>query len=150
LVLPLLVTIAAALALACLFAVPLVIVCICCQRRGQRLVLWEKALGWLLFLSMRPIFLPIEILMRLAAFRRARRGLPPFPVSRPIIAGSGTVGAHGRFGLSSRVGVIRSVVSSAAECSRPIFYFGHIWKGVLGLLMGDRWGYKRLFQRRQR
>ncbi|HYT94979.1 MAG TPA: proteasome accessory factor PafA2 family protein, partial [Gemmataceae bacterium] len=150
LVVPLLITIAAALALAFLVALPLVIVCVCCQRRGERLALWERALGWLLYLSMRPIFLPIEILMRLAAFRRARRGLLPFLVSRPIIAGAGTVGTDGRFGLSPRVGAIWSVVSSAAECSRPIFYFGHIWKGVLGLLMGDRWGYKRLFQQRQR
>jgi Pup amidohydrolase len=111
---------------------------------------WEYVMEWLSTLMLLPVLAISDVLVRLTAFRRVRRALLPFLVSRPVIAGAGVLSARGRFTLSPRAPYITSVCSVAAEYSRPIFYFGHVWKGVLGLLMGDVPGFVKLFQRRQR
>jgi proteasome accessory factor A len=110
----------------------------------------EVALAWALTLCLLPVMFLIDQFVRLAAFRRQRRRMLAFLVSRPVITGAGTVDAGGRFGLSPRAGAVGTLCGSAAECSRPMFYFGYLWKGVLNLMAGDWEGYKRLFWPRQR
>jgi Pup amidohydrolase len=111
---------------------------------------WEYVVEWLSTLMLLPVLAVSDLLVRVTAFRRVRRALLPFLVSRPVIAGAGVLSARGRFTLSPRAPYITSVCSVAAEYSRPIFYFGHLWKGILGLLMGDVAGFAKLFHRRQR
>ncbi len=129
---------------------PLLIVCGSLQEGRRPPVLFETGLNWLLGLLLLPAALVLEAFVRLTAFRRQRRALLAFLVSRPVVAGAGTVGPDGRFGLSPRAAAVRSVCGTAAECYRPVFYYGHLFKAVLSLLGGDRWSYARLFWRRQR
>jgi hypothetical protein len=97
-----------------------------------------------------PAILVGELLVRLTAFRGLRRQLLPFLVSRQVIAGAGMVHADGRFTLSPRVEALRAVYSTASEFSRGIYYFGHVWKGLIGMLLGDVGGGKRVFRSRLR
>ncbi len=108
------------------------------------------ALTWLLYLCLLPLLILPQLCITGLAFRRQRRRLLAFLVTRPIFAGTGAVELDGRFTLSPRAAAVRGVCGSAAECSRPVYYLNHIWKGVLGLALGDRWGYAHLFARRQR
>src|SRR5262249_20627170 len=63
---------------------------------------WDHVLDWLSMLMFLPVFAVSEVLVRLTAFRRARRALLPFLVSRPVIAGAGALSTCGRFTLSPR------------------------------------------------
>lgn len=134
-----------------------VILCVPAAAIGAALGGWhgalracEAALAWALTLCLLPVMVLTDLFVGLAAFRRQRRRMLAFLVSRPVITGAGTVDARGRFGLSARAGAVGSLCGSAAECWRSMFYFGYLWKGVLNLMAGDWEGYKRLFGRRQR
>src|SRR5581483_1645170 len=83
-------------------------------------------------------------------FRRQRRQLLAFLVSRPVIAGAGTVHADGRFGLSARAPAIRVVNNIVGEGFRPVYKFGHVFKGIVHVLGGDLEVYRQLFRPRQR
>src|SRR5262249_10619303 len=120
------------------------------RRRRIRPTVWEIVLAWLFSIALFVPILPAEVFVRLTAFRRLRRSLLAFLASRPVIAGAGTVGPDGRFHLSPRVAAVRSVCSCAAEVRRAVFKFGHLFKGTLGVLLGDHWSYGQLFRRRQR
>ncbi len=132
------------------FLLPILFVCNRLQPARQAPAWWEAAVLRLFCLCVLPITLPAEIFVRLTAFRRQRRRMLAFLISRPILAGSGCVDHNGRFTLSPRLGALGSVCGVAAECSHPIFYFGHVLKAPVGVLLGDVRGYTSLFQRRQR
>jgi proteasome accessory factor A len=133
-----------------LLALPLLVLCRFFGGRNLLTTALVTGLSWLFSLALLPVVLVAEIFVRLTAFRVQRRRMRAFLVSRPIIAGSGTVGPWGRFSLSPRALVIRSSCGMAAECFRPIFYFGQVVKGTMGVLLHDWAGYGRLFHRRQR
>src|SRR5262249_36011559 len=63
---------------------------------------WEYVMEWLSTLMLLPVLAISDVLVRLTAFRRVRRALLPFLVSRPVIAGAGVLSARGRFTLSPR------------------------------------------------
>jgi proteasome accessory factor A len=111
--------------------------------------LWEASLRGLIRLRSLPLILPWLILQPLA-FRRQRRQLLAFLISRPVIAGAGTVGPDGRFGLSPRAPAITAVNSVTSSSFRPVYYFGHIFKQMVFLLAGDGGAYGQLFRHRQR
>lgn len=97
-----------------------------------------------------PAILLGELLVRLTAFHSVRRPLLPFLVSRQVLCGAGMVHADGRFTLSPRVEILSTVFSTASEFSRGIYYFGHVWKGLIGMMLGDSGGGKRVFRSRLR
>jgi proteasome accessory factor A len=109
----------------------------------------EAGLRGLLLLRSLPLTLPWLLLQPLA-FRRQRRQLLAFLISRPVLAGAGTVGPDGRFGLSPRAPAITAVNSVTSSYFRPVFYFGHIFKQMVFLLAGDVGAYRQLFRQRQR
>ena len=84
--------------------------------------------------------------MGLLAFRRVRRQLLAFLVSRVILTGPGMVRPDGRFVLSARAGAIRSTCGVTAAAWRSVFYFCHAFKAIAGA--GE--GVASLFRRRQR
>jgi proteasome accessory factor A len=110
----------------------------------------EGALDWLFFLAFMPLALLWWMILRPLAFRRQRRQLLAFLVSRPIIAGTGTVHEDGRFSLSPRALAINAVDSAMSRCFRPFFYSAHFFKAMLLLVLGDGASYRQLFHRRQR
>jgi proteasome accessory factor A len=119
--------------------------------RDSRLAaLLESGLRWLIFVKSLPLTVPWVLFLQPLAFRRQRRQLLAFLVSRPIIAGAGTVEADGRFGLSPRAPAIAAVNSVTAESFRAVYYFGHVFKAMVYLLGGDAGAYRQTFRRRQR
>ncbi len=119
--------------------------------RDSRLAaLLESGLRWLIFVKSLPLTLPWVLFLQPLAFGRQRRQLLAFLVSRPILAGAGSVEADGRFGLSPRAPAIAAVNSVTAESFRAVYYFGHVFKGMVYLLGGDMGAYRQLFRRRQR
>jgi proteasome accessory factor A len=120
-------------------------------RRTYDLPAWaESLLCWIIFFVILPLATLRLILMGPIAFRPQQRQLLAFLVSRPIFAGAGTVAADGRFSLSARADAISSVTGTMAKRFRPIYYSGHVFKGMAALLCGDYWTYAGLFRRRQR
>jgi proteasome accessory factor A len=82
----------------------------------------------------------------LLAFRRVRRRLLAFLVSRTILCGPGMVRPDGRFVLSARADATRSTCGVTAAAWRSVFYFCHVVKAAAtpgGAIAG-------LFRRRQR
>jgi len=104
----------------------------------------------LLSLSVLPFVLIPWIVIWLIAFRRQRRHLLAFLVSRPIFCGAGFVDNEGRLMLSSRAHAVGTILSMATEVSRPIFYFGHILKTPSMIFAGDSFSLKDLLKPRQR
>lgn len=123
---------------------------LCGGRARQPPAWWDTVLAWLMRVCMLPPVLLAEIFIRLTAFRPHRRHMLAFLVSRPIITGAGIVDARGRFSLSPRARALLTICTTTTECSRGVFYFGHIWKGILGPMLGERGNFFRLFQPRQR
>ena len=121
------------------------------DRKTERFVRWwERGTLTLISLLLAPVFLVSNLYFRLLAFRRQRKGLLAFLVSRQVFAGAGRVQPNGDFVLSARAQAIRSLISSASEASRPVFLFGHVLKATSFVVLGDTSRYRSLFQRRQR
>ncbi|HZO12367.1 MAG TPA: proteasome accessory factor PafA2 family protein [Polyangiaceae bacterium] len=88
---------------------------------------------------------------RLFAFRRQRRALLGFLVSRCILTGAGSLAADGRFGLSEKGPAIRRIMRvTAAPGDRPLFDTGNLLKELFGILQLRFSSYTRLFERCQR
>lgn len=107
---------------------------------------YSSVIAWLVSLCRAPGQLAGSAFMGAMAFRRVRRHLLAFLVSRTILAGPGMVRADGRFVLSPRAGAIRSTCGVTAAAWRSAFYFCHYFKAVAA--PGE--GIARLFRRRQR
>jgi Pup amidohydrolase len=150
LLLPTVLLIVASFALLAALYIPVLALSVLSGRVQVRAGLWEPVVDGVFGLVLLPIALVVGVFIWLTGFRRVRRQMLAFLVSRPVIAGTGTVGPDGRFGLSPRALSIRLVTGVAAECYRPVYYFGHVVKCTLGVLLGDWWGYARLFHKRQR
>jgi len=105
---------------------------------------------WLLAIGVFPLIAIPWFVIWLTAFRRQRRHLLAYLVSRPIFCGAGFVDKRGELRLSSRARAIGTVVSLASEVSRPIFYFGHILKTPSMIFAGDTFAIRDLLKPRQR
>lgn len=119
-------------------------------RVGPMSHLGERAFAWLLFLGFLPHTVLGWLILRPLAFRRQRRQLLAFLISRPVLAGSGTVHEDGRFSLSPRALAISAVDCAMARSYRPVFFMAHVIKAMVLLLMGDVGSYRTLFRARQR
>jgi proteasome accessory factor A len=120
-------------------------------RLSDRFVrLWEWGTLALISVVLAPVMFPATVLFRLLAFRRQRRQMLAFLVTRQVFAGAGTVGRNGQLSMSPRVQRVGSVVGSIAEVSGPVFLFGHVLKAADHVFAGDTSRYAALFRRRQR
>jgi proteasome accessory factor A len=118
---------------------------------SSRLVrLWEWGTLAAISLIFGPLFFFPNLYFRLLAFRKQRRGLMAFLITRQVYAGSGFVKPNGNLIISPRAQVVRSAVSTASEVSRPVFLFGHVLKATSFLVLGDTSRYRSLFQPQQR
>lgn len=119
------------------------------NRRLERAL--TRLAGWLDMIVVMPAVLPFAWLLRLCAFRPIRRATAAFFVSRPVVVGTGTVEADGRYRLSEKApGVRRLMRSSAAPAGRAIFDTGNLLKGLQRLFVFDLPGLRALFEPRQR
>ncbi len=115
----------------------------------------ENALGrfhlWLVVICTWPLVTPLAALLELFAFRRIRRRLSAFLVSRPLVAGCGSVGEGRRFGLSEKGPAICRVTRwSILPQHRPIFDSGNLMKMLCAPFNFQLRPVGRLFRRRQR
>ena len=78
-----------------------------------------------------PLVLPWLLALRLFAFRRPRRALTAFLVTRPVVVGTGTLDGD-VFGLSEKGPAVRRVLRvHSLPGERPIFDFGNLCKPLL-------------------
>ena len=76
-----------------------------------------------------PTVLTLRFVARRVAFRRQRKYLTAFLISRPAICGSGLLDHDGRYWLSVKAMATDSVADMGGFCGeRPIFVYGH-WLG---------------------
>lgn len=115
----------------------------------------ERSLGhwlyWLERIIWEPALTPFLLLCRALAFRRVRRDVLAFLLTRSLITGAGTLRSDGSFGLSEKGPFMRRIVRrSLAPADRSIFELGNLCKDLVDpiWLRGRR--YARLFRRRQR
>lgn len=121
------------------------------DRKTERFVRWwERGTLILISVLLTPVFLVSNLYFRHLAFRRQRKALLAFLVTRQVFAGAGYVLPNGNLVLSARVQAIGSLISSASEASRPVFLFGHVLKATSFLILGNTSRYRSLFQQRQR
>ncbi|MCA9558717.1 MAG: proteasome accessory factor PafA2 family protein [Myxococcales bacterium] len=116
---------------------------------------FERAVGRaemvLEFALVFPVLGPFAALVNAFGFRRARRALSAFLVSRCVISGTGTVEPDGRFLLSEKGPGIRRVIRwSPAPAGRAIYDTGNLMKHMMGPLVLDFAAPFALFARRQR
>ena len=97
-----------------------------------------------------PLILPWLLALRAFAFRRPRRTLTAFLVSRPVVVGTGTLDGD-VFGLSEKGPAVRRVLRwTAVPGERPIFDFGNLCKPLLSPFFGRLWAPLSLAAPRQR
>lgn len=89
--------------------------------------------------------------LRLLAFRRQRRALLGFLVSRPVLTGAGTLQPDGSFGLSEKGPAIRRLVRiGTGSEDRPLFDTGNLMKDFFAPVRLRIRPYLGLFRARQR
>ncbi|MDP6468863.1 MAG: proteasome accessory factor PafA2 family protein [Pirellulaceae bacterium] len=98
-----------------------------------------------------PLALYLYVLIQATGFRRARRQLLPFLISRPVIAGAGMIDRDGTFHVADKGPAINCVTGFGGMVyDRPVFSMGHFFKAVYT----DSWfaprNYLTLFAQRQR
>lgn len=97
-----------------------------------------------------PVLVPYALLLRAFAFRAQRAALTPFLMSRPIIAGAGTL-IDDTFILSEKAPSIRRLMRlTVAPGDRPVYDTGNLLKLMMGPLLLDWRALKGMFRRRQR
>jgi len=98
-----------------------------------------------------PLALALYVLIQATGFRRTRRQLLPFLISRPIIAGAGMIDRDGNFQIADKGPAINCVTGFGGMIyDRPVFSMGHFFKAIYA----DSWfaprNYLTLFAKRQR
>lgn len=112
---------------------------------------FERSLNAISIAAMLPFALALRGLVAMFGFRKLRRWLEPFLVSRPIISGAGTIAADGSFQLSEKaLGIYCRVGATSTGRDRGIVDVGNLVKPLVSLILGDWRGYVGLYRRRQR
>jgi hypothetical protein len=115
--------------------------------------------AWAEYLLIYPItyliLWPYARLLQWLAFRRERRLLSAFLISRPILSGAGTLLAGDRFALSEKATALRRIFrTTVSPQQRPLFDSGNLHKafilGGFGLVLLRFDGLRRLFRSRVR
>jgi Pup amidohydrolase len=121
------------------------------ERRLMRV--WRRVgagLEWFEIIVTAPLLVPWLAALRLFAFRRPRRVLTAFLVTRPVVVGTGTLDGD-LFGLSEKGPAVRRVVRwTALPGERPIFDFGNLCKPLMLPFLGRFGAPLCLFAVRQR
>ncbi|MFW6170255.1 MAG: proteasome accessory factor PafA2 family protein [Planctomycetota bacterium] len=118
---------------------------------GPTPVWLEGVLLWLTRAVSLPLALGLLALVWLTAFRRARRQLTPFLVSRCVFAGAGMVDRHAGFLLADKAPGINTVLGLGGFFNdRPIFTMGHLFKALCAESLMSPRAFFRLFRRHQR
>lgn len=115
----------------------------------------ENAFGryhmWIILCCTWPLTTPFALLVRAAAFRRVRRRMTAFLVTRPILVGCGSVRDGRRFVLSEKATAVRRLVRrSILPEERPIFDIGNLMKQLCAPFNLQLQPAFRLLRRRQR
>jgi hypothetical protein len=93
----------------------------------------EATLMWVFRVLYGPLAAALWVVAKLFAFRRTRRQMLPFLVSRAVIGGSGMLDSDGRFQLADKAPAINCLAGFGGFIfERPLFNFGHFFK-TLGL-----------------
>jgi hypothetical protein len=102
------------------------------RETGQPCPPWLcHVMAWMTNVIAAPLAIALTVLISVCAFRRARRQLLPFLISRSIFAGAGMIDAHGKFHLADKAGAMNCVAALGGFVGeRPIFCFGHFFKKV--------------------
>jgi Pup amidohydrolase len=127
------------------------------QQEIQELGWMEPLPPWLLSITatiLRLISMPaaagLYLVARFIAFRKQRRHLTSFLVSRVVLTGAGHVDRGNRFRLSSKAMAIDTVTGFGGYVGeRPIYVFHHWLQQLCGRLLSSR-SMSELFYRRQR
>ncbi len=78
-----------------------------------------------------PLAICLSALIWLTAFRRTRRQLVPFLVSRCVVAGAGLLDAEGHFHLADKAPAINCLLGLGGFWrDRPVFTCGHFFKAL--------------------
>ncbi|QDU30329.1 Depupylase [Anatilimnocola aggregata] len=98
-----------------------------------------------------PIAIALYCPLELFAFRKLRRQLTPFLISRPIIAGTGMIDNDGKFHLADKAPAMNCLTGYGGMLAdRPVYSFGHFFKTAYADAWLDPLEYASLFQQRQR
>jgi Pup amidohydrolase len=98
-----------------------------------------------------PVGVGLLLLARWIAFRRIRREILAFLVSRAVLGGAGMIDRAGRFQLADKAPAVNCVVGLGGYLwDRPIFNFGHFFKSLSLESFLAPTDYALLFQARQR
>lgn len=93
----------------------------------------------------------LYLIARFVAFRRQRKYLTAFLVSRVVMTGAGHVDRHSRFRLSSKAMAIDTVTGFGSYLGeRPIYVFHHWLQQLCGRSLLSSRSLGELFRRRQR
>jgi Pup amidohydrolase len=116
---------------------------------------FEAGLGrvmyWLERALWEPVMAPFLLVARLVAFRRVRRDLIGFLVTRPIITGAGSLNPDGSFELCEKGQAMRCEARrTLAPSDRAIFELGNLCKDLVEPMTLRLRSFARLFRRRQR
>jgi proteasome accessory factor A len=111
---------------------------------------YAACVAWLVYLCRAPAQFVGTTLVWLLAFRRLRRPLLPFLITRTIFSGPGTVCPDGQFMLSPRAAGLHRLCGITAAGGRSVFYFCQILKGINQFILGDWPSFRCLFRGRQR
>jgi proteasome accessory factor A len=98
-----------------------------------------------------PLAAVLYVMLIAFAFRKIRRQLTPFLISRPILAGAGMIDDDGHFHLADKAPAMNCLTGyGGLLADRPVYSFGHFFKTA----HADSWWnpaeYLQLFQGRQR
>jgi proteasome accessory factor A len=95
-----------------------------------------------------PLAVGLWLVAKLVLFRRVRRHLTPFLISRSVIGGAGTIDSSGKFWLSDKAPAINCANGIGGFFKeRPIFILGHFLKTLRAESCSD---YSELFAPKQR
>ncbi len=99
--------------------------------------------------------MPILFLYRFTAFRRVKKGLLPFLITRPIISGAGSYNRDNTLSISEKATAIKHTHRvTIMPKDRAIFEFGHFLKdlqfGLIDLLLFRPAKFSSLFRKKQR
>lgn len=102
------------------------------RETGQPCPPWLcHVMSWMTNVFAAPLAVALTVLIQAFAFRRTRRELLPFLLSRSIIAGAGMVDGDGRFHLADKAPAMNCVAALGGFLrERPIYCFGHFFKAV--------------------
>ena len=111
----------------------------------------ETTLMWMTRVLTTPLATSLYLLLRFTAFRRIRRHLLPFLVSRSLIGGAGMIDDDGEFRLADKACAMNCVFGYGGYLSdRPIFIAGHFLKTMCLQAWFSPREYMDLFTARQR